>query len=142
LTAWPDPPANGRFFACNLRDDLLHNVEGLDPATRRLLRLALPPDLPPSACRFARDETIRSLADKLRAAIPGISTRALAEMIAAAGRWIEGGGQTLDMPLGCLDDAERVAVAAEIRRALSWMPPRPQGSRWPSWRRITDIIAA
>ena len=125
----------GCVFACALRDELVAQARGGDPAALEWLVRALPQDLPSAVRLGCRNDRIRHLGFWLSSEMPGSSAHCIAALLAAAGRRIEAGRGLGDAPpFDVLADDERARLAAEIG-ILKWSPS------WPGWRQLLRVLS-
>jgi hypothetical protein len=126
---------------CSLRDELSAAAMSGDQDALRTLLGAMPRDLPADVRRRERDRRIRRLAGILMSLCPGWSDHRVAQVLAYAGSAIESGAGLHGRKVDGLDATDRELLAHDIRAILQFAPQRADGTRWPRWRRILDILS-
>jgi hypothetical protein len=138
----PRPPIIPKPAAVSsLREALVRRAVAGDAAAWAIVEPLIPATLPAGVIRAARDGRIVALAVLLRKLLPGVSTYELARLLASAGAALDRGHATAARETPFLTAAEQSVVDHEIAEALSWLPPRRNGRRWLSWRRIFSVLA-
>jgi hypothetical protein len=142
LVDGPRPPIIPKPTAVSsLRETLLLRAIAGDAVAWAIVQTLIPTNLPTRVIRAARDGRIRELAAMLRRLMPGVSTHELARLLASAGAALDRGHATAARELPFLTAAEQLVVDDEIVEALSWLPARRDGRRWPAWRQIFSVLA-
>jgi hypothetical protein len=129
LAMAPFPAGAESVINCALIDDLIAKAQAGDPVAFARLRQVLKGyDASARARTYQRDESLRGLRDRLRSDHVGISDRALATLLAEAGRYCTSRRDKLPgdrAPFDCLTRPELAWLDSEIRALLVWVPSWP-----------------